>query len=158
MVGTKECDAPMWESVQGASDGVGTFDSAPFSVSNDDLVHFEIDALNAKSEALHGPKPAAEQELRHEFLRIGHSADDFHAFGPGQDRGQSGGLFGADGRDGAEFDVEDFAVQEKQDIECLVLGGDHNASFGCQMGKERFYFRRARVLRMLFVVVQECSG
>jgi len=88
-----------------------------FSVSNDNLVHCEVDVLDAQSEAFHGPESAAKQELRHEFLRIGHGVDDFHAFGAGQDGGQARRLFCPNGCDGAEFDVYDFPVEEEQRVE-----------------------------------------
>lgn len=126
-----------------------------FTISDDDLVHFKVDVFDSQAEAFHCPKTSAEQELGHNFLGRGHGVDDFQAFIAGQDRGQAGRFFGADGLDWAEVNTQDFPVEKQQRVKRLVLSGGGHVEIDRQMGEKCFNFRPPHVFWVLFVVEQD---
>jgi hypothetical protein len=103
-------------------DGDTVFEA--FAFADEDLVGFEVDVFDAEADAFHEAHAGAVEEGGHEAEGAGHAGEDPVSLGFGEDDGEAGGAFGAvHVLEGAEILPEDLAVEEKQGVESLVLGG-----------------------------------
>lgn len=75
-----------------------------------------------------------------------------------EDGGQSFGTFGAARKDGFDFLVEDFTVEEEDGAKGLILSGGGDAAFNGKVDEEGANFGRAHFGGVLFVVIEDVAA
>jgi hypothetical protein len=74
--------------------------------------------------------------LGHQFVDAVQVIQEAEDLVPGEDGGETFGPFGRGEEDGVNLFVEDFAVEEEEGGEGLVLGGGGDVSFHGEVGEE----------------------
>jgi len=74
---------------------------------------------------------------------------------PGEDGGEALGTFGRGEEDGVNLFVEDFAVEEENGTEGLVLGGGGDVPFHGQVGQEGLDFGGAHLGGVAFAAEED---
>jgi hypothetical protein len=116
---------------------------------------FKIHILDAQADALHQAQAGAVEKLRHEFVDAVQVVQEAADLVPGEDGGEALGPFGRGEEDGVNLFVEDFAVEEKNGAEGLVLGGGGDVPFHGQVGQEGLDFGGAHLGGVAFVVEED---
>ncbi len=93
--------------------------------------------------------------MGHQFVDSGHLGEEAAHFLGGQDGGEAFRAFGGGEEDGFDFFVEDFAVEEEDGTEGLVLGQGGDVSFAGQVGEEGSDFRGVHFGGVAFVVEED---
>lgn len=96
--------------------------------------------------------------MGHEFVDAGHVADDLKGFLAGEDGGKPLGAFGRGRQDGFDFFVEDFAVEEEDGGEGLVLGGGGNVAVVSEVKEEGLDFGGAHFEGVAFAVEEDVAA
>ena len=131
---------------------------AAFGIAHDNLAPLKVHIFDAQADALHKPETAAIEQFSHHLVCARHAFDDLARFGAGEDDGQAGGLFGADGVERrVELDLEHLAVEKEQRAEGLILRGGGDVAFYGQVGEEGFHFDTAHVFGMALVVEEDVA-
>ena len=93
-----------------------------FAISDENLVHPEINVLDAKANALEEAKPGAVHERSLQPMRSVHVVEDGESFFVGEDNRQVPlPVCPRERADGAEFLVQHIPVEEKDGVEGNVL-------------------------------------
>ncbi len=92
-------------------------------------------------------------------MRAGHGSEDALGFVFGEDGGKALRAVSADGVNGVvQFFLEDFAIEEEDGGEGLVLGGGSDVFLDGEVGEEVLYFGRAHVFWVAFFVEEDVAG
>jgi len=126
-------------------------------VAHVDLAMVEVEVPDAEAQAFDQPEAGAEYEFDDELVDAGEGGDHCHGFFSGEDDGQSSGVFGSDGGDGAGVYGEYFAVEEEDGGEGLVLGGGGDVEVYGQVGDEGGDFGVAHFFGVAFVVEEDVA-
>ena len=115
-----------------------------------------VNVLDPQAEALHQAEAGAVEELGHQFMNAAHLVDEVQDLFAGEDSGEAFGAFGG-GRedDGIQVFVEDFAVEEKESAESLILRGGRDISLLGEVGQEGLDFGGAQFGGVTLVVEKD---
>ena len=95
----------------------------PFSVMDRQDFRIEVEALHAQAQAFEKAQPATVQELHHQVVGRHQVRQDCVDFFSGEHNGHIGFALCSDyALHLPEFPLEYMAVEEKEGVECLVLG------------------------------------
>jgi len=135
-----------------------------FAIAHDDLVLAEIDvpssglrtSFDAQAQGFEETKAGAVEEEGDELVDAAEAVDDGAGFVFAEDGGEVLGGLGAGGLDGGvEGTVEDFAVEEEEGAESLILGGGGDVLIDGEMGEEGFDLGGAHVGGVLFAMKED---
>lgn len=118
-----------------------------FAVTDGNGAVLKVNVLDPQAEA------GAVEELGHPFADAVHLVQKAKGFVAGEDGGEPLGSFGRGKQDGLDFLVEDFAVEEEDGAEGLVLGGD--ISFRGEVDQEGLDFGCAHLGGVALVVEED---
>jgi hypothetical protein len=123
-----------------------------------ELVHGEVDVLDAEAAALEKAQAGAVEEHRHELGDAAHGAEDAAHLLPAQHDGQALGRLGAhDAVHRAELAPEHLLEEEEKGVEGLVLGRGADAAPLREGGEEAGDVRLGEALRLGAAVLQEAA-
>lgn len=115
----------------------------------------EIHILDAQADTFHETQTRTIEKLSHEFVRTVKLVYHSQGFGMGEDRGETFGAFGIGQDDRVDVLVKDFAIEEENCAERLVLGGSRHPALGGEVCKEGMNFGRFHVFGMAPVVEED---
>jgi len=147
--------------LQVGDDGFGQRDNAVFfalAIADGDALVLKVNILDSQADAFHEAQAGAVEELGHEFVGSVQLADEAENFFAAEDGGDASGTFGGGEEDGFDFLVEDFAVEEEDGGEGLILGGGRDAAVVGEVEEEGLDFGCAHFERMALVVEENVAA
>ncbi len=121
-----------------------------FAIVDDEAVLFEVDIFDSQANTFNEAQPGAIENFCHELVNAGQGVDDTQGFAFGQDGGKTLGLLRSNGSDVIEGLMENFAIEEQNGAEGLILSGGSDFTLGGEVGNEGFDFGHTHVLGVAF--------
>lgn len=148
--------------LEGGDDSSGKYcDSilGSFPVTDGDFQLLEVKILDSEPEAFLESESGPVEQHGHDPVKSVKLEEDRFGFGFGEDDGEAFGFFRSDNvLEPFEGLFEDFAIEEQEGGEGLVLGAGRDISFDGQVGKEPFDILAAEFTGVSFVVIQNKSS
>ena len=144
--------------LQVGDNGFGQRDDAvffAFAVADGDALVLKVNILDSQADAFHEAQAGAVEELGHEFVGSVQLADEVENFFAAEDGGEALGTFGGGEDDRFDFFVEDFAVEEEEGAEGLVLGGGRDVTVVGEVEEKGLDFRCPHFGGVTFVVEED---
>jgi hypothetical protein len=128
------------------------------AAAHDDLVGAEIHVLGAQAAALEHAQPRSIEEAGHESGHTLEALQEHSGFVASQHHGQAWRALGAyDVVEPGKIDLQNFAIEEQECAQRLVLGGSGHAAPHSEIGQEGRDLGAPHVGRMALVVEEDVA-